>query len=648
MRRGLQMACLLVIAAFAAPVADAAVSKRTPEYTQAWTGITGPVAAEGGSGIGEWVWIAETHGGPNTVLHRFEPMGGGQAEVLPRFERTYTDPEGDVGELSDLLFDNSTSLLFLADKTYNRVLWYTRSAAAPPAPPVDYGSVGQTPGPIGATSSGSGNGEFNDIRGMALQSAGTTGRQLLVADAGNARVQVFDVDGSGLTHAFNITLPSWGSAQPIAVAVDDERNEIWVTVVGGTAIEIFDEEGNYIDGFTPNPFTGVYNDIEYNELERVYYTSNQASIDIYSPLTKRRLGTYLFNAFSEPPDEPDDSGSRMIKHFALESSTSEIYVSRFNPNYPGVGGAYDDPAPLQSYQTTIWPTCDVSQPILLDPGESTTITPSCTDDDGSLVKEFTLDGQPSLGNAFERSSYDGFDYTAPPSAGVTNIPFYVTTMNGRSQLYQQPVNIVAPAGPAPSAPAQQPTYRDDSNLSRSTGEILIQLPGTNTFVPLERDAVVPLGTVVDARQGVAVVTWARPDGSTYSASFWAGVFEIAQSTGANPVGEVKLRDDLVAKASTARATTADGIASAPAQFDAWIAKKKKGKRKNKVWGKGKGKFRSSGSNSSATVRGTVWLVENFQNATRTYVRSGIVDVRDFKRRKTIRVRKGKSYEAFRR
>lgn len=639
--------------ALAAPVADAAVSKRTPEYTQAWTGITGPVAAEGGAGIGEWVWLAETQSGPNTVLHRFEPFGGGQTEVLPAFQRTYIDPEGDIGELRDLLFDNTTGLLFMTDNTYNRVLWYERDNAAPPAPPVDYASVGQSPAPIGATSSGSADGEFSDVRGMALQSAGSTGTQLLVADAGNARVQVFDVDASGLTHSFNITRPSWGSAQPIAVAADDERNEIWVTVVGGTAVEVFNEDGTYIDGFTPNPFTGVYNDIEYNENERVYYASNQASIDIFSPLTRNRLGTYPFNEFSEPPNLPDDGGSRMIKHFALESATGEIYVSRFNPNYPGAGGAYDDPSPLQSFLTTTWPTCDVSQPIVLDPGESTTITPNCTDDDGAPVKEFTLGGTPSLGDAFERSGYDGFDFTASPTIGVTSIPFYVTTMNGRSQLYQLPVNVVdppsPPADPSVNPAAEEPTYRTDSNLSRSTGEILIKLPGTDTFVPLEKNAVVPLGTVVDARQGVAVVTWAKPDGSTYSARFWAGVFEIKQTTGANPIGEVKLRDDLVGKASTARATNAAGIASAPAQFDAWIAKKKKqGKRKNKVWGEGKGNYRSSGSNSSATVRGTVWLVENFQNATRTYVRSGIVDVRDFKRRKTIRLRKGKSYLAFRR
>lgn len=648
MKRALPLLCSLAIVALAAPLAHAAVTKRTPEYTQSWTGVTGPVAAEGGSGIGEWVWIAETVSGGNTLLRRFEPFGGAATEVLPPFERTYTDPEGEIGELRDVLFDNTNGLLVLADNINHRVLWYERDNTPPPAPPVDYGSVGQTPGPLGANTSGSADGEFDDVRGLALQQAGPTGTQLLVADAGNARVQVFDVDGSGLTHAFNFTLGTWGAAQPIAVTAIDDRDEIWVSVVGGTAIEMFDEDGNHIDGFTPNPFTGVYNDIEYNENERVVYASNQASIDIFSPRTGTRLGTYPFNDFSEPPNLPDDGGSRMIKHFALESSTGEIYTSRFNPNYPGTGGAYDDPAPLQSYLTSSWPTCDVSTPLVLLPGESTTITPNCTDADGAPIKEFTLGGTPTLGDALERPGLDGFDYTAPPADGVTTIPFHVTTLNGRSQLYQYPVSIVTPSAPAPPAAANEPTYRDDGNLSESKGEILVKLPGSDVFVPLEQDQVVPLGTVVDARKGEAKVTWARPDGTKYSAWFWAGVFEIKQTTGGDPFGEVKLRDDLVGKATTSRVASASGFGNPVTQFEVWTAAKKKGKKKNKVWGKGKGKFRSSGNNSSASVRGTTWLVENFTNATRTYVRSGVVDVRDLRKRKTIRLRKGKSYVAFRR
>ena len=49
----------------------------------------------------------------------------------------------------------------------------------------------------------------------------------------------------------------------------------------------------------------------------------------------------------------------------------------------------------------------------------------------------------------------------------------------------------------------------------------------------------------------------------------------------------------------------------------------------KLWGKGKGSFRTEGRRSSATVRGTWWLVEDRCDGTFTRVRQGTVDVRDF-------------------
>ena len=54
-----------------------------------------------------------------------------------------------------------------------------------------------------------------------------------------------------------------------------------------------------------------------------------------------------------------------------------------------------------------------------------------------------------------------------------------------------------------------------------------------------------------------------------------------------------------------------------------------------LWGNGKGKFRTNGKYSSATVRGTIWLVEDRCEGTLTRVRRGTVAVRDFKRKKTV-------------
>ena len=59
----------------------------------------------------------------------------------------------------------------------------------------------------------------------------------------------------------------------------------------------------------------------------------------------------------------------------------------------------------------------------------------------------------------------------------------------------------------------------------------------------------------------------------------------------------------------------------------------------------RGRFRTSGQNSSATVRGTVWITADRCDGTLTTVKRGKVTVRDFRRKKTVVVGAGKSYLA---
>jgi hypothetical protein len=75
--------------------------------------------------------------------------------------------------------------------------------------------------------------------------------------------------------------------------------------------------------------------------------------------------------------------------------------------------------------------------------------------------------------------------------------------------------------------------------------------------------------------------------------------------------------------------------------------KKKGPKSvlGKLWGNGKGKFRTDGKYSSATVRGTIWLVQDRCDGTLTTVKRGTVAVRDLKRNKTVAVKAGHSYLA---
>ena len=64
-----------------------------------------------------------------------------------------------------------------------------------------------------------------------------------------------------------------------------------------------------------------------------------------------------------------------------------------------------------------------------------------------------------------------------------------------------------------------------------------------------------------------------------------------------------------------------------------------------LWAKGKGRFRTKAKYSSASVRGTYWLMEDRCDGSLTQVKEGVVSVYDMVKKKTINVRAGHSYLA---
>ena len=83
----------------------------------------------------------------------------------------------------------------------------------------------------------------------------------------------------------------------------------------------------------------------------------------------------------------------------------------------------------------------------------------------------------------------------------------------------------------------------------------------------------------------------------------------------------------------------------PGSLSTLSAEAKGKKPVRRLWGNGKGRFQTRGRYSSATVRGTKWLVMDRCDGTLTRVVRGIVRVRDFRARKNVNVRAGRSYLA---
>jgi len=167
-----------------------------------------------------------------------------------------------------------------------------------------------------------------------------------------------------------------------------------------------------------------------------------------------------------------------------------------------------------------------------------------------------------------------------------------------------------------------PVYHKTVVASPVSGKVLVKRPGSSKFVELDGSSGIPLGSTVDVKKGkVKLTSVPKKGGKPETATFYAGIFKLTQP---GSITELRLVEAL-----------ACGKANA-------AAKKPKTR---KLWGDGKGSFRTRGQYSSATVRGTRWLVQDTCTSTTTKVAKGTVAVNDFVKHKTVLVRAPKSYTA---
>jgi hypothetical protein len=167
------------------------------------------------------------------------------------------------------------------------------------------------------------------------------------------------------------------------------------------------------------------------------------------------------------------------------------------------------------------------------------------------------------------------------------------------------------------------------NARPEGGTVRVKLRGKGKFRRLTEGMQLPNRTIVDTRKGrIGLIAAANKKGGLADADFYDGLFRLTLGKGKRPIVTLTLLEKLSCKGASKAATTA--------------AKKKK---KRRLWGDGKGRFRTKGSFSSATVRGTKWLVQDTCTTTLTRVKRGKVAVRDFVKRKTVLVRKNHRYIA---
>jgi Ca2+-binding RTX toxin-like protein len=180
------------------------------------------------------------------------------------------------------------------------------------------------------------------------------------------------------------------------------------------------------------------------------------------------------------------------------------------------------------------------------------------------------------------------------------------------------------------APPPPPQVGRTVTVEPTRGTVTVRTPGGNE-VKLGAGDDIPVGSTIDTTRGTVTLTSAADaNGKTQTAEFSEGVFKVRQTGGSKPVTELVLAGELNCPAAKRRGKLV-------------AAKGPHGRRH--LWGSGHGRFRTRGRNSSATVRGTVWLTEDRCDGTYTRVKRGVVAVDDFVKHRSVVLRAGKSYFA---
>ncbi|HEU4703525.1 MAG TPA: hypothetical protein VFS37_13665 [Conexibacter sp.] len=183
------------------------------------------------------------------------------------------------------------------------------------------------------------------------------------------------------------------------------------------------------------------------------------------------------------------------------------------------------------------------------------------------------------------------------------------------------------------------------------GTVLVRLPGSDRFAPLESIANLPMGSELDVSDGSVVVFFATsPTGKRAKGIATGGRFVVGQPAryelGQRP-GELSLSGPLLGCGASQRDQVRGQSSAARGPLASAAAKARHGRRL-KV--RARGRIRTRGRYGAATVRGTRWTTVDRcathpRPGTLVVVSKGLVAVRSFALRRTVLVPAGARFLA---
>ena len=267
------------------------------------------------------------------------------------------------------------------------------------------------------------------------------------------------------------------------------------------------------------------------------------------------------------------------------------------------------------------------------------------DGDGDAGTGGDTTGGDTTGGDTTGGDTTGGDTTGGDTTGGDTTNRGTTTGTTSAIAPETLTSYVAPDGTTVLAPAAAPVLGTAVTVDAGQGTPLVKLPGSTKYVPVTEATSIPVGSTIDATLGHIRLTSVRDDeGRTQTGEFWGGRFVVRQAK-----DKVAYTDLVLTGSSFAGCPkVAKPRARAATAFAAAASRKQKGAVVRSLWGRDhKGKFRTRGRNSVATVRGTVWLVQDRCDGTLTRVTKGAVDVRETSGT-VVRLRAGRSHLAKRR
>lgn len=216
---------------------------------------------------------------------------------------------------------------------------------------------------LGATfgTAGSGNGEFNEPEGVAVNDA--TGNAYVV-DRGNNRVEQFTATGEYLSQFDGAAAPTGAFSNPQAVAVDNSTNpldpsagDVYVTDTGHKVIDKFTAEGTYLGqiakGSGAIPYHGLFG-VAVDPEGAVWVFQSTGEIDNYTNSLANVFVSHRQDPFEGSPGFAVDAvdnlyANREAEVFSKLNSVGERLIDALDPQTstaaavdPATGEVYVD------------------------------------------------------------------------------------------------------------------------------------------------------------------------------------------------------------------------------------------------------------------------------------------------------------------